>query len=207
MSSIRSDFNDEDREDATSDARTPPTAHLRLRGAAASAVVREHQQATGPLANGLHRRFRYSCTRCSGSPPGRMWSRTRRSVLPGKGSSSSRSYTCCRPPPEQCFHWSTHTGAELDLLVMAGARRYGFEVKRSEAAPHQVHAFQRWKRSSSTNSTWSTLGRSATSWLRACAACRRQNSPTRWVPCPTVKERADGQGDPLGDRTLNAATV
>jgi len=35
--------------------------------------------------------------------------------------------------PEQCFHWSTHTGAELDLLVLAGARRYGFEAKRSEA--------------------------------------------------------------------------
>ena len=38
-----------------------------------------------------------------------------------------------RASPEQCFHWSTHTGAELDLLVMDGARRYGFEVKRSEA--------------------------------------------------------------------------
>ena len=38
-----------------------------------------------------------------------------------------------RAAPEQCFHWSTHTGAELDLLVMDGARRYGFEVKRSEA--------------------------------------------------------------------------
>lgn len=35
--------------------------------------------------------------------------------------------------PEQCFHWSTHAGAELDLLVVAGNRRYGFEVKRSEA--------------------------------------------------------------------------
>ena len=34
---------------------------------------------------------------------------------------------------EQCFHWSTHTGAELDLLVLDGSRRYGFEVKRSEA--------------------------------------------------------------------------
>lgn len=34
---------------------------------------------------------------------------------------------------EQCFHWSTHAGAELDLLVMAGNRRYGFEVKRAEA--------------------------------------------------------------------------
>lgn len=38
-----------------------------------------------------------------------------------------------RAPPEQCFHWSTYTGAELDLLVLDGSRRYGFEVKRSEA--------------------------------------------------------------------------
>ncbi len=38
-----------------------------------------------------------------------------------------------RAAPEQCFHWSTHTGAELDLLVLDGSRRHGFEVKRSEA--------------------------------------------------------------------------
>ena len=38
-----------------------------------------------------------------------------------------------RAQPEQCFHWSTHTGAELDLLVLDGARRLGFEVKRAEA--------------------------------------------------------------------------
>ena len=35
--------------------------------------------------------------------------------------------------PEQCFHWSTHSGAELDLMAVAGNRRYGFEVKRTEA--------------------------------------------------------------------------
>ena len=35
--------------------------------------------------------------------------------------------------PDQCFHWSTYSGAELDLLVVAGTRRYGFEVKRTEA--------------------------------------------------------------------------
>ena len=34
---------------------------------------------------------------------------------------------------DQCFHWSTYSGAELDLLVVAGHRRYGFEVKRTEA--------------------------------------------------------------------------
>ena len=38
-----------------------------------------------------------------------------------------------RVPPEQCFHWSTHAGAELDLLVLDGVRRLGFEVKRAEA--------------------------------------------------------------------------
>ena len=38
-----------------------------------------------------------------------------------------------RAPPEQCFHWSTHTGAGLDLLVLDGGRRRGFEVKRAEA--------------------------------------------------------------------------
>ena len=35
--------------------------------------------------------------------------------------------------PDQCFHWSTYSGAELDLLVTAGNRRCGFEVKRTEA--------------------------------------------------------------------------
>lgn len=35
--------------------------------------------------------------------------------------------------PEQCFHWATHAGAKLDLLVTAGGRRFGFEVKCAEA--------------------------------------------------------------------------
>ncbi len=34
---------------------------------------------------------------------------------------------------DQCFHWSTHSGAALDLLITDGNRRHGFEVKRSEA--------------------------------------------------------------------------
>ncbi len=32
---------------------------------------------------------------------------------------------------EECFFWRTHTGAELDLLVVRGRRRWGFEVKRT----------------------------------------------------------------------------
>ncbi len=35
--------------------------------------------------------------------------------------------------PEECFFWATHAGAELDLLVVRGRRRLGFEMKRSEA--------------------------------------------------------------------------
>jgi len=35
--------------------------------------------------------------------------------------------------PEECYFWATHAGAELDLLVVRGNRRLGFEFKRSEA--------------------------------------------------------------------------
>jgi hypothetical protein len=33
----------------------------------------------------------------------------------------------------ECFFWATHAGAELDLLVVRGRRRIGFEVKRTVA--------------------------------------------------------------------------
>lgn len=35
--------------------------------------------------------------------------------------------------PEQCYHWTAHSGASLDLLIVDGDRRFGFEVKRAEA--------------------------------------------------------------------------
>ena len=35
--------------------------------------------------------------------------------------------------PEQCYFWATHTGAELDLLIVHGPRRLGFEIKRTSA--------------------------------------------------------------------------
>lgn len=34
---------------------------------------------------------------------------------------------------DECFFWATHQGAELDLLVVRGKRRIGFEWKRAEA--------------------------------------------------------------------------
>ena len=38
-----------------------------------------------------------------------------------------------RARSDQCYFWATHTGAELDLLVVDGNRRYGFEIKRTTA--------------------------------------------------------------------------
>lgn len=35
--------------------------------------------------------------------------------------------------PEECYFWATHAGAELDLLVVKGEKRFGFEFKRTEA--------------------------------------------------------------------------
>lgn len=34
---------------------------------------------------------------------------------------------------EECYFWATHSGAELDLLVIRGRHRWGFEVKRTSA--------------------------------------------------------------------------
>jgi len=36
-------------------------------------------------------------------------------------------------PSREAFFWRTHAGAELDLLVEVGGRRFGFEFKRSSA--------------------------------------------------------------------------
>jgi predicted AAA+ superfamily ATPase len=33
----------------------------------------------------------------------------------------------------ECFFWATHGGAEIDLLVVRGRRRWGFECKRTDS--------------------------------------------------------------------------
>ena len=38
-----------------------------------------------------------------------------------------------RADPEECYFWATHSGAELDLLMVRGRRRRGFEIKRTVA--------------------------------------------------------------------------
>jgi predicted AAA+ superfamily ATPase len=38
-----------------------------------------------------------------------------------------------RARPEECYFWGTHAGSELDLLVVSGRTRLGFEVKRTSS--------------------------------------------------------------------------
>ncbi|MSP23774.1 MAG: ATP-binding protein [Myxococcales bacterium] len=35
--------------------------------------------------------------------------------------------------PSECYFWATHQGAELDLLIVRGQKRLGFEIKRTSA--------------------------------------------------------------------------
>ena len=35
--------------------------------------------------------------------------------------------------PDEAYFWATHTGAELDLLLIKNGRRHGFEIKRQDA--------------------------------------------------------------------------
>ncbi len=42
----------------------------------------------------------------------------------------------------ECFFWSIHSGPELDLMIVKGGKRHGFEFKYS-AAPKLTHSMQR----------------------------------------------------------------
>jgi hypothetical protein len=35
--------------------------------------------------------------------------------------------------PDQAYCWATHTGAEIDLLILKHGRRYGIEMKHQDA--------------------------------------------------------------------------
>lgn len=46
-----------------------------------------------------------------------------------------------RVEPEECYFWATHSGAELDLLIVRGRQRRGFEIKRT-AAPKVTNSMR-----------------------------------------------------------------
>ena len=50
--------------------------------------------------------------------------------------------------PEECYFWSVHGGPELDLLVVRGRRRRGYEFKRTDSP----------KVTSSMHAAWKILG-------------------------------------------------
>jgi predicted AAA+ superfamily ATPase len=48
-----------------------------------------------------------------------------------------------RARKDECFFWRTHDGAELDLLIVRGEHREGYEIKRTDApriTPSMRHA-------------------------------------------------------------------
>ena len=42
---------------------------------------------------------------------------------------------------DECYFWATHAGAELDLLVIRGRKRIGFEIKRT-SSPHMTKSIR-----------------------------------------------------------------
>jgi len=48
---------------------------------------------------------------------------------------------CFRAESEECFYWGTYTGAELDLLIVRGRKRVGFEIKRT-SSPRVTRSMQ-----------------------------------------------------------------
>jgi predicted AAA+ superfamily ATPase len=46
---------------------------------------------------------------------------------------------------DECYFWATHAGSELDLLVVRGRTRIGFEIKRTSSpriSPSMIHAVE-----------------------------------------------------------------
>jgi len=50
-----------------------------------------------------------------------------------EGFALEQTRSCLKARSDECFFWATHAGAELDLLVVRGRRRWGFEFKRTDS--------------------------------------------------------------------------
>ena len=55
-----------------------------------------------------------------------------------------QSIQALRAASHECYFWRTHTGAELDLLVVRGRRRIGGE-ENNRAGRYSVHAFRAYR--------------------------------------------------------------
>ena len=85
---------------------------------------------------------------------------------------------------DQCFHWSTHSGAALDLFVAAGNGPYGFAVIRNEAPRSPHPCARRWNPSAWTVLTWCTRARTAIGWRPSINALPTAELATTLRPSP-----------------------
>ncbi len=75
------------------------------------------------------------------------------------------------------YFWATHGGAELDLMVLAGGKRYGFEIKYADAPGRAARCRLPSMISPSNISGWSIRGN--TNMHSASGS-----PPSRWTRCP-----------------------
>ncbi len=64
--------------------------------------------------------------------------------------------------PDEAYFWATHTGAELDLLMMKHGKRVGVEFKRADAPGMTPSMRIALADLSSTRYTWFTRASDAT---------------------------------------------
>lgn len=113
-------------------ARLAGRAHRRLRRAAARPVVRECREAAGQGPQGLCGRQRH-LARLARHPRRRELESHPKVGASWEGFAIEQVRVQLGARPEECFHWGTHGGAELDLLVVRGRTRRAFEIKRTSA--------------------------------------------------------------------------
>ncbi len=85
-----------------------------------------------------------------------------------------------RARPEECFFWRTHGGAEMDLLVVRGTQRRGFEFNLSEAPAPTASMRMRSTICALSASTSCMPAHARGRWETGCAPCRSSGCWTTW---------------------------
>ena len=127
----------------------------------------------------------------SGSRPVKTSMATPRSELRGRAWFLVKIISRTGARPEECYFWAAHAGAELDLLVVRGRRRLGFEVKRttSPAANRSLRS----AREPYARTVWTSSTRATTlsPWPRESAPSPSPGSPKTSSPWAESRRRLD----------------
>ena len=100
--------------------------------------------------------------------------------------------------PDAAYFWATHTGAELDLLLMKGSRRYGVEVKFQDAPRVPLHAHRPGGPAAAPLDGPLPGRRSAIRWIRTSPSCPWPTLRPTPEPSRRPREGADHDGSPSG---------